>query len=66
MRVSFNTLCEKAADGTLEKFRLLTKSEAAGEIEDTKMEINSLEDLITYALKWIVSLLNFFFSPFSR
>ncbi len=66
MRVSFNTLCEKAADGTLEEFCLLTKSEAAGEIEDTEMEINSLEDLITYALKWIVSLLNFFFSLFSR
>lgn len=65
-KVSFNTLCEMAANGTLEEFWLITKSTTISDIQDTGMEINSLEDLITYALKWIVSLLNFFFSLFSR
>lgn len=65
-KVSFNTLCDMASDGTLEEFYLVTKSKTVENIEDTEMEINSLEDLITYALKWIVSLLNFFFSLFSR
>lgn len=65
-KVTFNTLCDMAADGTLDEFFLITSSDTTGEIEDTEMEINTLEDLITYALKWIVSLMNFFFSLFSR
>lgn len=65
-KVSFNTLCEMAANGTLEEFWLITESKTEGDIDDTEMEINSLSDIIEYALKWIVSLLNFFFSLFSR
>ncbi len=65
-KVSFNTLCEMAANGTLEEFWLITESKTEGDIDDTEMEINSLGDIIEYALKWIVSLLNFFFSLFSR
>lgn len=65
-KVTFNTLCEMAAKGTLDEFYLITQSATQGDIADTEMEINSIEDLITYALKWIVSLLNYFFSLFSR
>ncbi len=66
IKISFNTLCEMASDGTLEEFYLITKSEVIEDIEDTDMEINSLSDLITYAIKWIVSLLNYSFSLFSK
>ncbi len=65
-KVTFNTLCEMAADGTLEEFYLITTSKTQGDIADTEMEINSFSDIIEYALKWIVSLLNFFFSLFSK
>lgn len=64
--VSFNEFCEMAADGTLDEFYLVTQSEAVGEIEDTEMEIKSFSDVIEYALKWIVSLLNKLFSLFSK
>lgn len=65
-KVSFNEFCDMAAEGSLDEFYLITASETVGEIEDTEMEINSLSDIIEYALKWIVSLLNKLFSLFSK
>ncbi len=65
-KVTFNEFCDMAAEGSLDEFYLITASETVGEIEDTEMEINSLSDIIEYALKWIVSLLNKLFSLFSK
>lgn len=64
VRISFNELCERVADGSVDEFYLVTSAEGYEDIADIEVEVH--ESFLLRALKWIVGLLNYIFTVFTK
>lgn len=64
--ITFNTLTQGIADGSISDFTLIAKDEKHHEIVDTEIEVKQEESFIVKALRWVVTLLNKLFSLISK
>lgn len=64
--ITFNTLTQGIADGSISDFTLIAKDEKHHEIVDTEIEVKQEESFIIKALRWVVTLLNKLFSLLSK
>ncbi len=59
VRVSYNTLCNGIADGSITQFFLTASDEEHEVIEDTQVQVReSFAEVILRALRWIVTVIN--------
>lgn len=63
-QISFNELCKRAAEDRLNEFYLVVSAEDYEEILDTEVTVR--ENFFQKALKWVVGLINFVFSVFTK